>query len=139
RGDRAVLGAHLPVQFGGPGLEPGPVQAEGGGAVARHVVPRAHRTTSCAVVAITCWTRVTSTRLTDSRSRASQPTRGTEGSRSRAVRIWSRVWGLPKSLWATTKGVPCASSRSMEYQESSRRRASTSTTAPTAPAHSRAH
>ncbi len=87
-----------------------------------------------------CSTSVISTILLDSRDRASQFTSGTCGSRSRASRIVCGVKvGPPKSLQATMNGVPCRSSRSMAYQESSMRRVSTSTTAPSVPENSRSH
>src|SRR5690606_4942716 len=87
-----------------------------------------------------CSTSVISTILLDSRDRASQLTSGTSGSRSSASRICCGVKvGPPKSLQATMNGVPCFSSRSMAYQESSMRRVSTSTTAPSVPENSRSH
>src|SRR5690606_30019855 len=138
RHHRAVPPAHLGVERGGVLLEQGPVERDpllGGRGVS------GHDAASRAAVCVCRWvTRAIRTSLAEARSRASQSITGTSGPSESASRTSSWVCsGSSNRLSATMNGTPLCSSRSMAYQESSMRRVSTSTTAPSVPENSRSH
>ena len=132
----AVVAPHVAVERVRVGLEPGAAQRDGGGDRARHGM-----SSGACLQAREMFDEGDQDGLAGlARTRASQRISGTSGGRSSASRTCASVCaGPPKSLQATTKGVPWCSRRSMAYQESARRRVSTRTTAPSVPANSRSH